>query len=366
LVVTERHKLGYPQKEVCMVNYFLLTLAVLSLGAALISLPGTVIAPTQKTKQGLFILFASFILNLVLVICLSTPPQPKVADHPHKPFGREAGFKWGLQAHSFLPLQYKPQMAWLRHTQANRQLRFKPIGLFAQPQSYAFRRTGAEIYFDWRYGLKQALSQSFSPRLIVVHSTEGEKEDHAFTIFNRNTPQQYLGGAWTHFSIDPQGQIYQYSPLNRISKGQAGIDDQAVGIELVGTASLWNAQNQQKSQGSIIERWQMGQREQLLAAVDLIATLQALFAIPQERIYAHEDIGKIALKRGWSPNKPDYNGLAGEIRDQVYLALRPDLGPGRKPAEWYGFLEPYDRQDPGRDVMREIYSLLQGKGPKNW
>lgn len=296
----------------------------------------------------------------------------KMAEKPYRPqqaFGREAGFQLGVQARSGLPLSYAPKLDWLAQTLNHQQIQYKPIGLFASPKEYAFRREGANLYFDWRYGLKEALNQDFSPSLIVLHSTEGQEESHAFAIFNRNTPQQYLGGAWTHFSIDPQGQIYQYSPLDRISKGQSGIDDQAVGIELVGNASLWDehsdGQGQPKSVGSIMARWQADKPAQLEAAADLVATLQKLFAISSEKVYSHEDIGKVALRRGPSPNFPDYGYLAASIRDKVYLALQPDLGPGRKPDVWYGFLEPYDRKDPGKDVMREIYSLLQGKGPQN-
>ncbi len=312
---------------------------------------------------------------LVFGALMSCGPSQVTEQKPYKPslaFGREAGFQFGVQARAGLPLAYQPKLDWLAQTLKNRQIQHKPIGLFASPREYTFRREGANVYFDWRYGLKEALNQDFSPSLIVLHSTEGEDESHAFAIFNRNTPQQYLGGAWTHFSVDAEGQIYQYSPLNRISKGQSGIDDQAVGIELVGNASLWEQQGDQQGQptstGSLITRWQAGKRVQLEAAADLVATLQEQFAIPPERVYSHEDIGKVALRRGSSPSFPDYNYLAGSIRDKVYLALLPDLGPGRKPDVWYGFLEPYDRKDPGKDVMRAVYSLLslvQGSGPQN-
>jgi hypothetical protein len=315
----------------------------------------------------------AFITGVALVFgaLMGCEPGKLAEQKPYKPsqaFGREAGFQLGVQARSGLPLAYQPKLDWLAQTLKNRPIEHKPIGLFASQREYAFRRTGANVYFDWRYGLKDALNQDFSPSLIVLHSTEGEDESHAFAIFNRNTPQQYLGGAWTHFSVDAEGQIYQYSPLDRISKGQSGIDDQAVGIELVGNASLWDKHGPPTSTGSLITRWQAGKRGQLEAAADLVATLQKQFAIPAERVYSHEDIGKVALRRGPSPSFPDYNYLAGSIRDKVYLALLPDLGPGRKPDVWYGFLEPYDRKDPGSDVMREIYSLLslvQGSGPQN-
>jgi len=347
-----------------------LTLGLLSAGIFLLCLPDSLAHPTDKAQEGLIGVGVVALVCFLLAVFVPKPHALPPPWRPQDPFGQSAGLELGLQTKAVLPLVYQPKLAWLGKTLQGRRLTHKPIGLFQNPQ-FAFRRAGAEVYFDWRYGLKQASKAPFSPRLIVLHSTEGEDEAHAFAIFNRNTSQQYLGGAWTHFSIDPQGQIYQYSPLNRISKGQAGIDDQAVGIELVGTASLWSEQGLQTRKGSIIQRWQAGEKAQLESAVDLVQTLQDLFEIPNTRIYSHEDIGKLALRIGFGPSQPDYFGLRESIRDTVYLALKPDLGQGRKPDQFYGFLEPYDRQDPGKDVMRVIYassrakSWREGKGPKN-
>ena len=185
------------------------------------------------------------------------------------------------------------------------------------------------------------------PQAIIVHSTEGESEAHAFAIFDRNPYDAYLGGVWTHFSVDPAGRLYQYGPLNRISKGQAGLDDIAVGIEIVGHASLWENQQQVKT-GSIFTRYMQGNTAQLKAVIDLIQTLQHHYQIPSRRIYSHEELGHIRDLYGMTP---DYQWLREHIRDGVYLSRVPTVDAQGHPRTHYDFLEPYDRQDPGRDIM---------------
>lgn len=341
-----------------------ITLALLLALASLISLPEGLSTPDPLKQQGLLGLVS---LTLTLLVLLWPQATPESSLRPDGPLGHAAGFEYGLQARALLPLQYRPGPAWLKQTRGQRQILARPIGVFADPTHYAFRRQGVKRYFEWRYALPQALETDFSPSLIVLHSTEGTHEAHVYALFNRNTAQQYLGGTWTHFSIDPQGQIRQYGPLNRISKGQAGIDDQAVGIELVGTASLWSAKGQQQKTGSIIQRWQQGDTRQLHSALDLIQTLQALYQIPTPYIFAHEDLGHLAERLTPGPRWPDTPGLAARIRDQVWLGLKPDLGPDYQPTRRYRLLENYDRQDPGRDVMALLYSHLRGgKAPKNW
>jgi hypothetical protein len=268
-----------------------------------------------------------------------------------RPLGSRAALQLALAGRRLLPdepLSPTPHIPWLATTQSGRKVLQKPIGLFRFPATHTFRREGLEIYFWHRHELPQVLSRPFTPRMLVLHSTEGAHESSAYAIFNRNTPQQYLGGVWTHFAIDPTGQIFQYGPLNRVSKGQAGVDDIAVGIEIVGHASRYDQAGQRISTGSIAQRWEQGDTRQLKAVADLIKTLQDHFAIPQERIYAHEDIAHV---RDRQEEHPDFEWLRHHIRDKVYLGLVPDLGEGRKPTVNYGFLTPYDRTDPGRDIM---------------
>lgn len=287
---------------------------------------------------------------MALFLHLTTPPEPVAIYRTHPPIlGVRAGLKLGLWTQSLLPppRPKHPQHTWLRQTVDGHPVTARPIVLFRQPQAASFRRAGVNYSFAHRFGWCCILDTPTEPQAIIVHSTEGENEAHAFAIFDRNQSDQYLGGIWTHFSVSPEGEIFQYGPLNRISKGQAGLDDIGVGIEIVGHASLWEGDTQTKV-GSIITRYQQGNTAQLNAVLALIKTLQAHYEIPTERIYSHEELGHIRDLYGQHPN---YQWLREHIRDGVYLNKVPTVDENGAPRTWYDFLEPYDRQDPGRDVM---------------
>lgn len=284
------------------------------------------------------------------------PERPTIHRFHPPVAGVQAGLKLGLWTQSLLPppAPTQPVITWLKQTQGGRSIIQKPIVLFRSPAQAAFRREGVNFSFLQRFGWCCALQRDTEPRAIIVHSTEGENEAHAFAIFDRNSGDQYLGGIWTHFAVGPAGEIYQYGPLNRISKGQAGFDDQGVGIEIVGSASLWQDAQQIKT-GSIMQRYQGGDTRQFLAVLDLIRTLQNHYAIPSRRIYSHEDLGHIRERIGLTP---DYQWLREHIRDGVYLSKVPTVDEQGTPRQYYDFLEPYDRQDPGRDLMELLRQRL--------
>lgn len=332
-----------------------LALLVLNLGGGLRQ------PPVRQSMLGL-----GGLLLACLLLRLYWPPTPPASiQRVFPPFvGQPAGLQLGLQAQTWLPPQppAHPPISWLDQTRGGRKVIHKPIVLFARPEQSPVRVKGLQRAFRERFGWPDVWQTPFEPRAIIAHSTEGEDEAHAFAIFNRNTEAQYLGGVWTHFAVDPTGQIYQYGPLNRVSKGQAGLNDIAVGIEIVGTASLWSdsgaESGQQSRTGSIIQRWQNQDPRQLAATADLIQTLQQHYQIPLARVYSHEDLGKIRDRKGIFP---DYPWLRRQIRDRVYLNLEPVRDKDGQPERWYRFLEPYDRQDPGRDVMAVLYQQLQSK-----
>ncbi|MBF2051873.1 MAG: N-acetylmuramoyl-L-alanine amidase [Candidatus Sericytochromatia bacterium] len=330
-----------------------LALLVLNLGGGLRQ------QPVRQSMLGL-----GGLLLLSLLLRPYWPPTPPASiQRVFPPFmGQPAGLQLGLQAQTWLPPRSPahPPISWLAQTRGGRKVMHKPIVLFARPEQSPVRVKGLQRAFRERFGWPDVWQTPFEPRAIIAHSTEGEDEAHAFAIFNRNTEAQYLGGVWTHFAVDPAGQIYQYGPLNRVSKGQAGLNDIAVGIEIVGTASLWvdsGAEGGKQSRaGSIIRRWQKQDLRQLAATADLIQTLQQHYQIPLARVYSHEDLGKIRDRKGVFP---DYPWLRRQIRDRVYLSLEPVRDKDGQPERWYSFLEPYDRQDPGRDVMAVLYRQLQ-------
>lgn len=329
--------------------------------AVLLCLLLAVIALNRRRHDPLppYHLLASALLVCLLGVYFVPPVLPNTI-YKIKPavLGQSTGLQLGLWAQTQLPprrLQHR-QIDWLPQTVAGRRVTRKPIVIFRQPAQAQFRLQGLQRAYAHRFGWQDARTQPFEPRAVIVHSTEGPTEASAFAIFDRNTREQYLGGIWTHFAVAPDGEIFQYGPLNRISKGQAGVDDLAVGIEIVGDASLWQGDLQTKK-GQIISRYQQGQTRQLQAVGDLIQTLQRHYQIPDKQIFSHEDVGNILTRRGRTP--VDFQWLRYQIRDRVYLNLEPTITEKGEADRWYDFLEPYDRQDPGRDVMQVIYQGLR-------
>lgn len=299
----------------------------------------------------------ALLTSLACILNLISPPS-SIAQHINHPpvIGVKAGLKLGLWQQSLLPppKPQGPNINWLQHTLTGETIIAKPIIIFREPVQAEFRRSGVDYSFQHRFNWCCAMQTDTEPQAIIVHSTEGEEEAHAFNIFDRNPSDAYLGGVWTHFAVDPKGNIYQYGPLNRISKGQAGLDDIAVGIEIVGHASLWK-ENQQVKTGSIFTRYTEGNTAQIKAVLDLIQTLKHHYNIPNRRIYSHEELGHIRDLYGMDP---DYQWLREHIRDGVYLNRVPTVDEKGNPRTYYGFLEPYDRQDPGKDIMTLLRQSL--------
>lgn len=335
-----------------MLHIALLTVILLACaGAALVAFRW----PGAKLAQALLLTLALSGLVVYRVIPMPEPVDTTV--YPPPIVGVKAALRLGLWAQTQLPPRQPqhPGISWLGRTLAGRKVIARPIKAFRPTPLSEFRLTGIRRNFKHRFGWKDAVATPFEPIALIVHSTEGEDEATAFAIFDNTTPAQYLGGIWTHFSVGPRGEIYQYGPIDRISKGQSGLDDASIGVEIVGTASLWEVDGHHPSTGSIITRWRQANQAQLLATADLLDTLRRHYAIPVDHIYSHEDLGHIRDRKG---SHPDYEWLRRRIRDRVYLSLDWTLDRHFQPEEHYSFLEPYDRQDPGRDVMEVLRGLL--------
>lgn len=242
---------------------------------------------------------------------------------------------------------------YLQSTVGGLVIKKKPLPLFASPDRYASRWKDIDLYFSNRFGITQAFSHHFLPQAIVLHSTESETETSVFNTFASHS-NTYLGGVWTTFAIDTDGHIYQYSPLNKLSKGQAGVNDLAIGIEIVGSASTYHG-SQRTRKGSIAHRYEAGRTQQMQAVIDLTQTLQNILSIPTSRVFSHEEVAQI---RTLSGTNPDYDWLKQNIKDKVYLGEKALLNGAGKPTKTYGYLEPYGRTDPGADVMKYVRENL--------
>lgn len=258
-----------------------------------------------------------------------------------------------LPAHAQTPQAVQVRNGYLTTTQSGQQVTHKPLPFFANPEQHAARWRAIDQYFAHRFGIAGVMSYAFWPKAIVLHSTESEHEASVYNTFAQSG-DAYLGGVWTTFAVDTDGTVVQYSPLDRLSKGQAGVNDLAVGIEIVGSASRYQGDQRQQA-GSIARRYEAGNTAQIQALQDLVLTLQSFCDIPAERVYSHEEVAQIASLSG---QNPDFDWLKSQIQDAVYLGQKPLLNAQGQPLKTYGYLEPYGRSDPGVDVMAWVRAAL--------
>lgn len=234
---------------------------------------------------------------------------------------------------------------WLAATVGERAIARKPLALFRDPACCQERRREIEYYFRHHFGQQGVLQADWRPRAVIVHATENDSEADTYDFFD-SPSVEYLGGVWSHFAVDAAGRIYQYAPLDRASKAHYGANDLAVGIEIVGRVG---------ARGSVYRRWQAGDRRQLDAATDLVATMMARYGIPAARVFSHQELARVRDLRG---RNPDFDWLRAAIRDRCFLGLAPDLDGDGRPTTRSGRLEPYDRYDPGRENMAVIRARL--------
>lgn len=226
----------------------------------------------------------------------------------------------------------------------------KELPFFLSPDKYKKRWKDINLYFKHRFGIVDAQSHMFWPKTIILHSTEGGSESSAYNTFAYGSSGRFLGGVWTHFAIDKDGVIYQYSPIDRISKGQAGLNDVGVGIEIIGFSTS------PSRPGTIISRYRKGNQKQLKATIALVKSLQEIFDVPSSRVYSHQEVASVKSNRG--KGTVDFDWLKSNIRDRVYLGEVPALNVNGLPGRKYGYLQPYGRTDPGIDVMQVVRKEL--------
>jgi beta-N-acetylhexosaminidase len=134
----------------------------------------------------------------------------------------------------------------------------------AEMAAYAMRHYGID---SWRL---------VAPRVIVEHFTAGSSFDSAWNTFAANVPDPGLGelpGVCSHFLIDTDGTIAQVVPLNVMCRHTVGLNDVAIGIEMVGTSDAQILANP----------------KQLGAALALTAWLVQRFHIQLRNVIGHNE-----------------------------------------------------------------------------
>jgi beta-N-acetylhexosaminidase len=130
--------------------------------------------------------------------------------------------------------------------------------------AYAMRHYGIDT---WRL---------VAPEVIVEHFTAGTSFSSAWNTFAANSPDAGLGelpGVCSHFLIDTDGTIAQLVPLDVMCRHTVGLNDTAIGIEMVGT-----------SDGQVLAN-----PKQLAAALALTAWLVSRFGIQLRNVIGHNE-----------------------------------------------------------------------------
>ncbi len=115
--------------------------------------------------------------------------------------------------------------------------------------------------------------------MIVLHYTAGGTWASTRAVFAADTVNiGELPGTCAHYVVDKDGTVYQLVPTSMRCRHTIGLNDQAIGIEMVqegGSSATWADQQ-------ILDR-----PAQVGAALALVRSLQAQFGIPTTSVIGH-------------------------------------------------------------------------------
>jgi len=159
-----------------------------------------------------------------------------------------------------------------------------------QMAGYAYRHYGIRSY-------------RLHPKLIVLHFTASGAGSypgvHAeFASDARNMGE--LPGVCAHFVVDQDGTIYQQASLRIMCRHAIGVNDRAIGIEMIqaeGTSSHWADQQ-------ILHR-----RPQIRSVLRLVRWLMSRYGIPRSRVIGHAMVNDSPFfhdLEGWRNDHTDW------------------------------------------------------------
>ena len=153
------------------------------------------------------------------------------------------------------------------------------------------RKRQTAAYSDRHYGHRSW--HLVDPPVIVEHYTDGDSWRSAWNYFASNAV--HLGehpGVCSHFIVDTDGTIYQLVNLKIRCRHTIGLNDRAIGIEMVGT-----------SDAQILHR-----TRELRAALDLTLWLVARFGIQIRNVIGHAE----------SLSSPYHHENVASLRNQTH------------------------------------------------
>jgi len=176
----------------------------------------------------------------------------------------------------------------------------------------ARRQAETAAYARRHYGVS---TDRVHPRVIVLHFTDSGPGSYpgVHALFDANQPNGgELPGVCAQFVVDQDGTIYQQVPLKLMCRHAIGLNDRAIGIEMIqqqGISSHWADQQ-------ILHR-----RPQIRSVLRLVRWLQARYHIATRNVIGHamaNDSPFFHDLEGWRNDHTDWQ------REDV-LALRRRL-----------------------------------------
>jgi hypothetical protein len=141
-------------------------------------------------------------------------------------------------------------------------------------------------------------SWQLTPTVIVLHYTAGGTWSGARAMFAADSVNMgELPGTCSHFVVDKDGTVYQLVPTSIRCRHTIGLNDQAIGIEMV------------QEGGPSADRQILDRPAQVGAALALVRRLQAQFGIPTANVIGHamaNSAPQFHDARGWRNDHADW------------------------------------------------------------
>ena len=170
----------------------------------------------------------------------------------------------------------------------------------------AQRKAETASYAKRHYGVA---SWHLRPSMVVLHFTETTTMSSARNTFAQDVPNTgELPGTCAHFIVDQDGRVYAIVPVTVLCRHTIGLNDKAIGIEMVqstsGNSAHWADQQ-------ILAR-----HPQITSVLRLVHQLQVQWGIPTSRVIGHamaNDDPAFHDLRGWHNDHSDWQ--AGDVME---------------------------------------------------
>jgi len=160
-------------------------------------------------------------------------------------------------------------------------------------------------------------SAELHPTIIVLHFTVSSTYSSAYNTFASNTPAPgpagtapETPGTCAHFVVDKDGTIYQLVPLNRVCRHAIGLNNQAIGIEMVEETSADNILNRPA---------------QITAVTKLVKVLQQAYGIDDVNVIGHamaNDAPTFKDLEGWKNDHGDWTSTQVDLVRRKLAAIQ--------------------------------------------